>query len=287
MREDESKIQISAHGSPTLPTLIYLPGIHGDWTLVTSFRQALAGRVRLIEITYPRTIAWSLEDYARGIETALRAANASTGWLIGESFGSQPAWAMIDRSRRGESPLTFPGLILAGGFVKHPWPWGAKLLGFLAGRLPRMALRGLLRVYAAGAKFRHRHAPETLSNIAGFVQNRLHPSDPPAIRHRFTLVAECDVRPIAGQCGLPVFYLAGLVDPIVPAFLVLPWLRRNCPTFQRHKIIAGADHNVLGTAPAMSAETVLRWMERPPTPLLHPAEPEGLVARKALKPAQP
>src|ERR1035438_3914147 len=86
----EEKLQLRVHGDDSLPTLIYLPGLHGDWTLVGGFLQALDGRVRFVEITYPRTLVWSLEDYAAAIETALAQNGIASGWLLGESFGSQP-----------------------------------------------------------------------------------------------------------------------------------------------------------------------------------------------------
>src|SRR2546428_608243 len=114
--------------------------MHGDWTLVASFRHELAAMSRLVEITYPRTTTWSLDNYAQGIEAALHAADVRVGWLIGESFGSQPAWAMIGRSQRGESQLQIHGLILAGGFVKHPWPRGVKLLRLLNRKIPRASM---------------------------------------------------------------------------------------------------------------------------------------------------
>ena len=58
-------LQMRVHGDASLPTLVYLPGLHGDWTLVSSFRAAIAGRVRFVEFTYPLTTTWSLDDYAR------------------------------------------------------------------------------------------------------------------------------------------------------------------------------------------------------------------------------
>ena len=93
----DEKVLVRVHGSPALPTLIYLPGMHGDWTLVTSFRHELTGKVRFAEMSYPRTTTWSLEDYAREVEASLLSAGVREGWLVGESFGSQPAWAMIGR----------------------------------------------------------------------------------------------------------------------------------------------------------------------------------------------
>ena len=53
--EAPDRLQTRVYGDPSRRTLIYLPGLHGDWTLVGSFRKALGGRVRFVEITYPRT----------------------------------------------------------------------------------------------------------------------------------------------------------------------------------------------------------------------------------------
>ncbi len=44
--EVNEPIQIRIHGDAARPVLVYLPGLHGDWTLVSSFRAAVAGRVR-------------------------------------------------------------------------------------------------------------------------------------------------------------------------------------------------------------------------------------------------
>src|SRR5258705_12803510 len=92
---DDLKLRV--HGDASLPTLVYLPGMHGDWTLVSSFRAAIAGRGRFVEFTYPRTPTWSLDDYARGIERMLLVHGIESGWLLGGSFGSLPAWPVGKR----------------------------------------------------------------------------------------------------------------------------------------------------------------------------------------------
>src|SRR5208337_1274572 len=99
-------------------TLVYLPGLHGDWTLIGGFRKALAGRVRFAEVTYPRTLVWSLEDYAAGVEQGLAQQGIRSGWLLGESFSSQVVWALVARNC-----LQTQGVILAGGFARHPMHW--------------------------------------------------------------------------------------------------------------------------------------------------------------------
>ena len=112
------ELQIRVHGDASLPTLIYLPGIHGDWTLVAGFRKAIGDRVRFVEFTYPRTTEWSLDDYAAGVETALKESGIQKGWLLGESFGSQIVWPLVAREK-----FSVEGIIFAGGFGRHPALW--------------------------------------------------------------------------------------------------------------------------------------------------------------------
>ena len=82
---DSEEIQLRVYGEAALPTLVYLPGLHGDWTLVASFRAALNGRVRFVEVTYPRTLTWTIDDYANTIRDALVENGIARGWLLAES----------------------------------------------------------------------------------------------------------------------------------------------------------------------------------------------------------
>ena len=313
------ELTMRVHGDASMPTLIYLPGMHGDWTLVSSFRAAIADRVRFVEFTYPRTTTWSLDDYARGIEGMLLERGIERGWLLGESFGSQPAWQVVKRfherqaaryesrptpnpslegsqrldslghfpawegSQRSDALRQFPswegsgmgfsaskvgepvgfqtqGLILAGGFVRHPVIWAVRLAGRVSSAIPMWFVKLFCVVYARYAKFRHKHAPETLASIGEFVANRTMEADRRAIVHRYTLIAENDLRPVARQTYFPVFYLAGLVDPLVPWCHVRWWLRRHCPGYRGGRTMCRADHNVLGTAPHKSAEQIHAWI---------------------------
>src|SRR5258707_1150516 len=137
------ELQLRAHGADSLPTLIYLPGTHGDWTLVGNFRRALAGRVRFIEATYPRTLTWSVEEYAAAVEKGLADVEISTGWLLGESFSSVVVWEMIRRRR-----FDVRGVVLAGGFVNHPIRFGVLTAERFAGALPLGLMTSILFGYA-------------------------------------------------------------------------------------------------------------------------------------------
>jgi len=254
----EEQIQIRIHGESRQPTLIYLPGLHGDWTLVSSFRTAVNAHLRFVEITYPRTTAWSLGDYADAVTTALAAHEIREGWVIAESFSSQVAWGILQRA--AENRFRMDGLILVGGFVRHPFMAGAHFARFVNKAIPLWALKLFCAVYARYARFRHRRAPETLASISEFVRNRTNDTDRRAICHRYDVIIQNDLRAVARGATLPVYQLAGFFDPIVPWPMVQPWLKRNCPGFRAWKVIWRADHNALGTAPHAAAEYVLRWM---------------------------
>ena len=120
----------------------------------------------------------------------------------------------------------------------------------------------MLHAYGAYAKWRERPDADAAASIAEFIARRLHPDDFKAMEHRYGLVAQEDVRPIAAQCTLSVFHLAGLVDPIVPAPQVRHWLKHRCPGFQAGRVLCRADHNVLSTAPEASADLICAWMQR-------------------------
>src|SRR5436190_5143410 len=166
------EIQVSIYGDGALPTLIYLPGLHGDWTLVSSFRAAVRKRVRFVEFTYPRLSSWMLDDYATAVLEVLASKNMTEGWLLAESFSSQVAWVILQRSAAMNLPFRPLGLILAGGFVRHPAIWGVRCFHLVHRLMPWRLFRLLLKVYTLYARLRHRHAPETLASVKEFVERR-------------------------------------------------------------------------------------------------------------------
>jgi pimeloyl-ACP methyl ester carboxylesterase len=248
------ELQLRIHGDASLPTLIYLPGLHGDWTLVSAFRHAIADKVRFVEVTYPRTLTWSLDDYATAVETTLAKNDVRTGWLLGESFSSQVVWTMLAHGK-----FAARGIILAGGFAKYPMHRAIRIAEKITAHISSRVLVWIIFGYARVARFRYRHSPETLASLDEFIVRRTE-LDRRAAQHRLHLIAQNDPRPIAVQARLPVFGLSGFFDPIVPWPRVRRWLRKNCPGLRDYRVIARADHNVLGTAPDQAAKQVLRWI---------------------------
>ena len=245
---------VRVHGADWGRTLIYLPGLHGDWTLIGRFRMALRGRVRFVEVTYPRTLTWSLEDYAEEVESALAEQGITKGWLLAESFSSAVLWPIVERKRFGVE-----GVILAGGFVRHPMAWGIRLAEWVSGAIPLALLTRILFGYARLARFRHHNSPEMRANIEEFIARRTR-LDQQAAKHRLHLLTQSDPRPIAREAAVPIYAIAGLFDPVVPWYLVQRWLKTNCPNLREYRVVWPSEHNVLGTAAGAAAEQVVEWM---------------------------
>ncbi|HTL59488.1 MAG TPA: alpha/beta hydrolase [Candidatus Limnocylindrales bacterium] len=253
--DTEEQVIIRVHGPSDGPTLVYLPGLHGDWTLIASFRKALGQRVRFIETAYPDTLSWSLDDHAAAVEAALHQHGISAGWILAESFGSQVTWPLVRRQQ-----FNIEGIILAGGFVRHPARWAAKVSGRWLASMPLAVIKTMLNGYARVAPWRFRRDPETASSIYDYI-NHLTERRRQALIHRLNLVAKSDFCLTATHMDVPLFALTGFWDPIVPWFFVRDWLRKKCPTLRQWKLLYRADHNVLGTASTLAAQTVLHWMQ--------------------------
>lgn len=251
---NDEQVQVRVHGDAALPTLIYLPGLHGDWLLVTRFRLAVAGRVRFVEFTYPNTVTWSLADYAAAVEGKLREHGIASGWLLAESFGSQVAWPLLQaKNFRAE------GLILAGGFARHPWLGGVRLAERFCHRAPLGCLTAIVNGYAVFARWRFKQNPDVLAALREFKARWSEPLRR-AAAHRLRLIAANDPRALARAVSLPVFHLTGVLDPVVPWPPMQSWLRRECPGWRANRVVWTADHNVLGTGTGAAARWVLHWL---------------------------
>jgi len=271
---DKEELQIRIHGDASKPTLVYLPGVHGDWCLVSSFRERMKPHVRFVEFIYPRTLSWSLDDYAEAVLAKLAEHDIREGILLGESYGSQVAWPIIQMCMEGGDsggpgtqqgdetiarPFTPLGLILSGGFGRYPF---MPLVGFTKSVwaiMPNRFIRFNFWAYAMFARWRHRNAPETAAAISEFIDRRT-PLDLRAIDHRFQLIRQNQPEVVAQRVEIPVYQLTGFWDPIVHYPAVRSWLKKHCPGYRSTHVIPRGDHNVLGTAPDQAAEVVTAWI---------------------------
>jgi pimeloyl-ACP methyl ester carboxylesterase len=252
--QTKERVEIRVHNLDKVQTLVYLPGLHGDWTLISMFRRALAGRVRFAELTYPATLSWNLKDYAENVEAALIQENIQEGWVLAESFGSQIVWPLLALTR-----FKAHAVVLAGGFGKHP----AQRVLWLSDRATSGAALALLTRVIFGCahllKWKFRNDPEMLASIAEFLARRTQ-RDQDSAAHRFRLIAGNDPCALVRRAPIPVFGLSGLVDFFVPWPWSRAWLENHCPLLKDYIILPGADHAVLVSAPDTCARLLLRWM---------------------------
>lgn len=252
---------MSVAGAPTGPVLVYLPGVHGDDTLLGAFRARVGEDLRLVAFSYPTSTAVTLPDLAAGAWSQLRSLTDQPVWLLAESFGSQVAWAMLSQAQSApDTALPVRGVILAGGFVRHPWPWAVATVRWLLGSLSPRVIRVFFRIYPWWALLAYRNAPEILTAMPEFVARRREPADQAALLHRLLLIQLADLREIARETRLPVYQLSGFWDPVAPWPWVRSWLRRHCPGWRETAVVTGADHVVLGTGTASAVAAVRRWL---------------------------
>lgn len=257
---EETELTIRLDGDRSNPCLIYLPGVHGDWTLLTSFRELAKEKFFVVQITYPRTLSWTMADYGREVSDVMGRLGTQSGWVLAESFSSQVAWAWLKHARDNAESFRFDGVILAGGFVRYPFPWLARFTGAFFELVPWWLWKLLFWHYALYSTFRLRNAPSSSGTVDEFIARRTK-LDIAAIWHRLRLIEQYDPRTISTTVPCPVYLLAGVIDPVVLTWPVLRWLRKNCPAFKASRIIWPADHNVLGTEPAKSLDQIVRWIQ--------------------------
>ena len=201
------------HGETGGPTLVYLPGLHGDATLIGGLRGHLPPDWRFAELVYPRRSTGTMAELANSVVSALLASGISQGIVVAESFGSQVAWEIL---RSAALRFRMDRLILAGGFVTHPWPRAVRWALGTWGRTPSPVFDTLVRIYPGVARTITDRWDGRPAALRAFVTARQAPGDRAAMRHRLGLILGSDYRAVAAGVRFPVFQLSGLWDPIVP-----------------------------------------------------------------------
>ena len=87
------------------PTVIYLPGLHGDWGLIGAFRRALGPRVRFVEFAYAKnevTLEYDLAPEATRI--------VSDQGRLRQILFTFLSWA-VSRSTSGQRVITYAELL--------------------------------------------------------------------------------------------------------------------------------------------------------------------------------
>jgi len=235
--------------------LIYLPGVQGCWTSLHAARQLIPPDIAFVEVAYPLTEDWTLERHAASLERLLDELHIESAHLIGESFGSLVAWQFaLARAERVRSHL------LIGGFSEPPPRRiaGAARLGLSVVWSP--LFDGVVDGYVRWKRFGgdERIAPSGVKpfpGVRGFQGQR-------AAANRMQLIQTTDFRSRLPGCRVPVRYLGGSSDRVVPVRREIDTLDRLLPdrcSFES-RLIPGAPHMLVAARPDETVDRLVDWV---------------------------
>ncbi|MCC7600960.1 alpha/beta hydrolase [Janthinobacterium sp. FW305-129] len=234
---------------PASPLLVLLPGMDGTARLFHRFDAALRAQSAIATqaIAYP---AAPLDYAALEAFVRERLPQDRPFVVLAESF-SGPLGAAL----RADPPPGMRALVLCCSFVRNPRPMLAPLRHLLGcvpfGALPGFALRQALLAPCA--------TPELQAELAAALAQV-----PPAVlRQRLRAVLETDASRSFARGSLPVLYLRGRHDRLVPPANAVQILRL-APGAQLADI--AAPHMLLQAAPEAAADAVAAFITSLSTP---------------------
>jgi len=227
--------------------IVLLPGMDGTGVLLQDFAARLPGDITPQIVSYPMD---QVLGY-RQLEERVAAELPSDGPLVllGESFSGPLALRL---SSRGLGNLR--AVVLVATFVQSPLWWFPRALRAII-RAPFFQLPPpdwFLRRYLAGSD-----APAELLQELRTVQKPLTPS---VLAARAREIVAVDATEDLRCCPVPVLYLGGRRDRIVPPARTLPGLKAIRPDLET--VILDAPHLVLQRRPAEAAEAIALFLER-------------------------
>ncbi len=177
-----------------------MPGLDGTGRLFEPLRATLGERVATVVIRYPERQVLGYEQLLPLVEDRLPGAGAFL--LVAESFSGPLALALAAQAPRG-----LAGVALCNSFVGPPAWWGLRCtpLGLLA----RLSPPGfLLRRYLVGSR--------ASAALTGEVRGAIAAVAPQVLAARTSAVLQVDARAWLKACPVPLLYLRGTDDRLVP-----------------------------------------------------------------------
>lgn len=241
-------------GKQNAPPIVYLPGVHGDWTPQAAARTLLTRDFHLVETAYPRIETWSIDDYARALNGLLDKLGIESAHIVGESFGSLVGWqfgiADPDRIR---------SFTLIGGFSQPPRFRIAAAASAALNTLPTRLLESSIDLYVAG-KSAIGESRESF-DIGAYPATRTERGRR-ATANRMSIIQTSDYSPKLKEIKFPVRYLGGANDIVVPVRREIATLSAHLPAhcdFQS-ELVRRAPHALIASHPQKACESILRWV---------------------------
>jgi pimeloyl-ACP methyl ester carboxylesterase len=225
-----------------LPTLVLLPGLHGTGALMQDFARELGADARVQPVDYPRDTVLDHAALADRVRPTLPVGKPFV--LLGESFSGPVALRLA-----AERPRGLRGVVLSTSFAANPRP-GLARFAHLARAVPAQALPlGIFTFWLLGRwttpKLRAQFA-EVLAQVDGQV-----------LAERLVACLETDVRELLPKIDVPLLYLRGRRDRLVPPAagdLVAQAVKGT------HIVDLDAPHCLLQAIPAQGAKVVREFV---------------------------
>jgi pimeloyl-[acyl-carrier protein] methyl ester esterase len=226
--------------------LVLLPGMDGTGALFTDFVKALHGAFDARVVRFPNDTFLPYADLMTFVQSAAPVAEPFV--LVAESF-STPLAVRYAAMR----PPNLKGLVISAGFVTSPARgWRRFIISRLAPAMfrlpfPDFAIRFLLV------------APGASMPLIAAVSAAVSSVRPKVLSGRLRDVLACDARAELAQVAVPILYVQGERDRLVPAFC-LDEIRRVRPKAEVIKI--ASPHLILQREPEKTAKAIARFIER-------------------------
>lgn len=260
-QNDELLVQIS--GPEGAPALVYVPGIHGDWTPLWRIRELITRHWRLVEIAYPRSAThWTLDDYVSRLGDLFDHHDLASVHLLAESFGSLIGWTFACRH-----PERVRSLLVAGGFSVSP------------GRVKVAAAELALHLFPAALLDKAVDFYLLYLIRRGFPSSAFHREGEfftatrtsfgwRATRNRLKIIRKTDLRGSLGELRVPIFYFGGAWDWIVPVNREIATLNRHLhPACKFHShLFPKAPHPIIPSRYRQVAQLIFDWIHQHETP---------------------
>jgi pimeloyl-ACP methyl ester carboxylesterase len=223
--------------------LLLLPGLDGTGLLFEPLCRELSPGITPVVISYP---SHQIACYAELVELVREKLPTDERFmLLGESFSGPVAIQLA-----AEQPEGLCGLILCASFVSCPHRfvprWVARLI-FPAMFYPAPIL----------SKFRALIGNYSSPELRSLIDKSLNSVAPAVLAERLREVIRVDVTGELQRCVVPILYLQGTQDYVVPASN-LNRIRQIQPDVQSFQI--NAPHMILQTQPVIAAEEIERFI---------------------------
>lgn len=225
--------------------LILLPGLDGTGLLFELFIRRLPPTIEPRVVNYPCDVAASYEETLPRVLEALPRDQPFA--LLGESY-SGPLALMAAAAR----PPGLGAVVLCATFTRCPQRW-------LSSWLVRFAGSRLFSVFPEAIKLRALLGGDSTPELRSATRKALAALAPSVLAARLRSIVTVNVEPELRACPVPLLYLRGEWDRVVPKRT----LRRMLQIVPSMEVVdLPAPHFVLQTRPEMAGAHVTRFIER-------------------------